>query len=58
MMDDRAAIHKRKKLITTCSLENGLWLLKYGGRPILKIIDKEMDKKNSDRHKICYPVYV
>ena len=32
MMDDSAPIHERRKLVKTykmCSLENGLWLLRY-----------------------------
>ena len=33
-----------------CSLENGLWLLKYVGRPTPKY-DKKMQKKNDLGHK-------
>ena len=42
MMDDSAPIHERRKLVKNlqkmCSLENRLWLLKYAGRPTLKMI--------------------
>ena len=47
MMDDSASTHKRRKLVKTyknvlkmCSLENGLWLLKYAERSTPKNVIK------------------
>ena len=43
IMDDSAPTHARRKLVKTtkmCSLKTGLWLLKYAGRPIPKMIKK------------------
>ena len=34
-----------------CSLENGLWLLRYAGRPTPKN-DKKMEQKNGHKRKI------
>ena len=44
MMDDSAPIHERRKLVKIkkmCSLENGLWLLRYAGRPTPNMIKKK-----------------
>ena len=35
-MDDSAPTHERRKPTKICSLENGLMLLKYAGRPTPK----------------------
>ena len=37
-----------------CSLENGLWLLRYAGRPTPKN-DKKMEQKNGHKRKILTP---
>ena len=48
MMDDNAPINERRKLVKTYknvlarSLENGLWLLRYAGKPTPKN-DKKME---------------
>ena len=51
MMDDNAPTHERRKLVKTyktCSLENGLWLLKYAGRPSPKYVIKWTRKTGKD----------
>ena len=37
-----------------CSLEKGLWLLRYAGRPTPKI-DKKMEEKNGHKRKKINP---
>ena len=58
MMDDSAPIHERRKLVKTykkmCSLENGLWLLRYAGRPTPKMI-KRWSRKTATNVKIIDP---
>ena len=59
MMDDSAPTHKRRKLVKTykiCSLKNGLWLLKYVGRPTLDGVEKlpqmlKKKKRNTPQNK-------
>ena len=57
MMNDSAPIHKRRKLVKPtkmCSLENGLWLLRYAGRPSPKMI-KRWSRKTATKVKWLTP---
>ena len=40
MMDDSAPKHEKRKLIKMFSIENGLWMHKYAGRPTPNNYDK------------------
>ena len=56
MMNDSAPIHERRKLVKTYKnvlLKNGLWLLRYAGRPTPKMIKRWSRKTATNVKNLC-----